>query len=92
MMYDWADWNLIAAIIFGLFVIYFLSRIFYKPLKLFFQAILHIVLGAVMILLFNLVGALWGLTVGLNLASALVVGIMGLPGLGMLVALRLILI
>jgi inhibitor of the pro-sigma K processing machinery len=87
-MYDWADWNLIAAIIFGLFVLYFLSRIFYRPLKLLFRALLHIVLGGVVILIYNLVGAIWGLGIGLNLASALIVGVMGLPGLGMLVALR----
>ncbi len=89
-MYEWADWNLVAAVIFGLFVLYFLSRIFYKPLKLLFRALFHMVLGGVAIMLYNLVGAIWGLNIGLNLASALIVGVMGLPGLGMLAALRYI--
>lgn len=90
-MNGWPDWNLIAAAIFGLLVIYFLSRLFFKPLKLLLKAILHIVLGGTMIVLYNMVGAAWGLTLGLNLISALVVGVMGLPGLGMLVALRYVL-
>ena len=84
------DWNVIAAVIFGLFVLYFISRLFLKPLKVIFYALLHLVLGAV-IFLYNLLGSLWGLTIGFNVISALIVGLMGLPGLGMLVALQYIL-
>lgn len=90
-MNGWPDWNLIAAAIFALVVLYFLSRIFYKPLKLLFRAILHVVLGGAIIALYNLAGSTWGLALGLNPISALVVGVMGLPGLGMLVALRYVL-
>ncbi|NLY38567.1 MAG: SigmaK-factor processing regulatory BofA, partial [Firmicutes bacterium] len=37
-----------------------------------------------------LVGTHWGLTIGLNVISALIVGIMGLPGLAMLIGLQYI--
>ena len=84
------DWNVIAAVVFGLFVLYFISRIFYRPLKIVFSTLLHVVLGGAAIYLYNLVGALWGLTIGFNVISALIVGIMGLPGLGMLIALQYI--
>ncbi len=84
------DWNVIAAVIFGIFVLYFISRLFFKPLKVIFYALLHLVLGGAVIFLYNLVGPLWGLPIGLNVISALIVGLMGLPGLGMLVALQYI--
>ncbi len=84
------DWNVIAAAVFGLFVLYFISRIFYRPLKIIFSALLHLIIGGVVIFLYNLVGILWGLTIGFNVISALIVGIMGLPGLGMLIALQYI--
>lgn len=87
-MPDWADWNLVAAVIFGLFMLYFLLRVFYKPLKLFLQVLLWTIMGGVVIYLYNLAGAIWGLAIGLNVISALIVGVMGLPGLGALVALK----
>ncbi len=87
-MGDGADWNLIAAVIFGLFMLFFLSRIFYKPLKLLLRVLLWTALGGIIIYLYNFAGAIWGLAVGLNVISAFFVGVMGLPGLGALVALK----
>jgi len=76
----------------GLFMLYFLLRIFYKPLKLFLQVLLWTILGGALIYLYNFAGALWGLAIGLNVISAFIVGIMGLPGLGALVVLKYLLI
>ncbi len=85
------DWNVIAAVIFGLFVLYFISRLFLKPLKVVFYGLLHLVAGGAVIFLYNLLGPLWGVTIGFNVISALIVGLMGLPGLGMLIALQYVL-
>ena len=85
------DWNLVAAVVFGIFVLIIISRIFYKPLKLLLKALLWTALGGLAIYLYNFVGAIWGLAVGLNAISALFVGLMGLPGLGALVALKFLL-
>ncbi len=87
-MLDGLDWNLVAAVIFGIFMLYFLSRIFYRPLKLLLRLLLWTVLGGVMIYLYNFAGAIWGLDVGLNVISAFVAGVMGLPGLGALIGLK----
>lgn len=90
-MFEFPEWNVIAAVVFGIFILYFLSRIFFRPFKLLLTALLHVILGGAVIILYNLAGSFWGLTVGLNIASALLVGIMGLPGLAMLIALQYIL-
>jgi inhibitor of the pro-sigma K processing machinery len=87
-MIDGLDWNLVAAAIFGLFILYFLSRIFFKPLKLLLRVLLWTILGGAVIYLYNFAGALWGLAIGLNVISAFVVGVMGLPGLGALIGLK----
>jgi inhibitor of the pro-sigma K processing machinery len=84
------DWNLLAAAVFAIFVLYFLSRMFYRPLQIILKAGCRLLLGGAAILLFNLVGAYWGITVGLNIYSTLIVALMGLPGLGMLIALTFI--
>ena len=62
-------------------------RLLASPLRLVLRVTLHTALGF---------GALWllgqfGVPLGLNLFNALTVGILGLPGLGLLVALRWIL-
>ncbi len=87
-MGDGLDWNLVAAAAFGLFMLLFLSRVFYKPLKLFLRTVLWTALGGLAIYLYNYAGAFWGLAIGLNVISAFVVGVMGLPGLGALIALK----
>ena len=84
------QWNLIAAVVFGLFVLYILSRILYQPLKVGLRILLHLLLGGGIIALYNLIGISWNLTVGLNVVSAFLVGTMGLPGLIMLVGLKYI--
>ena len=84
------QWNLIAAVVFGLFVLYILSRILYQPLKVGLRILLHLLLGGGIIALYNLIGISWNLTVGLNVVSAFLVGTMGLPGLFMLVGLKYI--
>ena len=82
------DWNLAAAVLFGLFVLYFLLRIFYKPLRVLLRVLLWTIMGGAVIYLYNLLGAGWGLAVGLNVISAFVVGVTGLPGLGALIMLK----
>ncbi|NMD42184.1 MAG: pro-sigmaK processing inhibitor BofA [Firmicutes bacterium] len=91
-MADWVDWNLAAAIIFGLFILYFILRAFFKPLKIVFRVLLWTIAGGLAIFLYNLVGVGWGLAVGLNLISAFIVGMMGLPGLGALIVLKYLLV
>lgn len=90
-MIDGIDWNLAAAVIFGLFMLFFLLRAFYKPLKLILLVLLRTIIGGAAICLYNLIGAGLGLAVGLNAISALTVGILGLPGLGALVTLKYLL-
>lgn len=80
--------NVIAAAVFGLFVLYILSRVFYQPLRILLRIGGHLLIGGGLIVVYNLAGSVWNLTIGLNPISALVVGLMGLPGLVMLVVLR----
>ncbi len=79
--------NVIAAAVFGLFILYILSRVFFQPLRLLLRGAVHLLAGGSLIVIYNLIGAAWNLSIGLNPLSALIVGVMGLPGLLMLVAL-----
>lgn len=63
-------------------------RAFAAPLRLLLALAVRIALGGLAIWLLNALGGPHGLHVGLNPATALIAGVLGLPGLAMLVALR----
>ena len=63
-------------------------RLFSAPIRLGTKLLINTVLGFGGLWLFNAVGGLMGVTLGLNLLNAAVVGIFGPAGLVMLLFLR----
>lgn len=61
-----------------------------RPLGLLLRLLVRSALGLGGIWLFNLVGGLIGVQVGMNLFTALAIGLLGLPGLGLLLLLQCI--
>ena len=66
-------------------------RLAAAPVKLMVQILINSALGLCSLWLLNLTPAVSGISLGLNLFNALVIGILGLPGLGMLVLLQWVL-
>jgi len=67
-------------------------RLFSTPFKLALKVLLNTLLGFCALLVLNLAGGLTGFTLGLNLLNALVIGILGVPGLVLLILLKLVFI
>lgn len=86
-MFD-LDINIILAFFFGALVIYLLARLLYLPMRLFFRLLINTLAGGLLLLLFNSIGVYWGLQIGLNVVTALIVGLMGLPGVILLLILQ----
>ena len=61
------------------------------PLRLAGRAAVNTLLGLGALLLLNVLSPLTGLSLGLNLFNALVVGILGVPGLGLLLLVQWVL-
>ena len=68
----------------ALFFLLALLRIFRSPLRLAVKVLGNTLLGFLALWGLNLSAALTGITLGLNLWNALVIGILGLPGLVLL--------
>ncbi len=62
--------------------------IFWKPLKALFLLLARSALGAGLLALFAPLGKLLGIQLGVNLVNALVLGVLGLPGFGLLMMLN----
>ena len=67
-------------------------RLFAAPLKLALKLILNTLLGFLALFLLGLTAPLSGFALGLNLFNALVIGILGVPGLVLLVLLQAVFI
>ncbi|OQB15231.1 MAG: Sigma-K factor-processing regulatory protein BofA [Firmicutes bacterium ADurb.Bin193] len=61
-----------------------------RPIKWMFKLIINSVLGCIGLIAFNLIGGLFGLYIGVNLATSVTVGVLGLPGLALLLFLQYI--
>ena len=73
-------------------VLLVLSGIFLiKPIKLAFRVMLKCMGGFFLILFFNLFSEFCGITIGVNLVTAVTAGVLGLPGLTLMIALKSIL-
>jgi len=80
----------ILAYLAGIIIIFLLGRLFIIPLKLIFKLILNSILGGVLIFIINLVGEMWNFHIGLNLVTAIFVGILGIPGSVVLILAKLL--
>jgi len=71
----------IGAYVFGLFLIYVCGWVFIKPLKLLLKAIGNSLFGGALLLLVNFIGGIAGISMGINLVTATIVGFGGVPAL-----------
>lgn len=82
--------KIIAALLAGFFLIALL-RVFRSPLKVAVKLLANTLLGFLALWAVNLTTGFTGLALGLNLWNALVIGVLGLPGLGLLLLVQWIL-
>ena len=55
------------------------------------KLILNSILGGILIFIINIIGANFGFHIGINVVTSIFVGLLGLPGAGLLIILQIIL-
>lgn len=71
--------------------LFLFGRIFILPIKSVLKLVLNSILGGLIIYLINVVGGLFSFHIGLNYITAILVGILGVPGAILLVVLKVFL-
>ena len=84
-------WELIASFAVGLALICLTGYLLLVPMKLLWRLLAGGVLGALALMLVNLVGALFGFSVSVNPFTAMAVGFLGLPGIVLLLVVQYLL-
>jgi inhibitor of the pro-sigma K processing machinery len=78
----------IAAIVLGVIIV---LRLLAKPIRFIFKLLINTVLGFVLLWLVNFFGGGLGIALELSLLNALVVGLLGIPGVLLLLAIHFLL-
>lgn len=76
--------------IIGLFLLYIIGLILVWPIKKIFKLIGNGILGGLILLLFNTIGKYFGLGIAINPLNAIIVGLLGVPGVILLLILQMI--
>ena len=71
--------------------LFLIGKIFIVPIKWIMKLVFNSILGALIIWTINLIGGIWGFHIGLNFFTAVMVGILGIPGAICLTVISLIL-
>ena len=74
----------VLAVLVGAFLLISLARIFSAPLRLALRLLTNTLLGFLALWLVRATAGITGLSLGLNLWNALIIGCLGAPGLGLL--------
>ena len=82
----------LTAVLLCVFLVLGIIRLFAAPLRLALKLILNTLLGFLALFLLGLTAPLTGFALGLNLFNALIFGILGVPGLVLLVLLQAVFI
>ena len=75
----------VACIIF----IFLIGKIFIVPIKKIIKLIINSILGGALIYIINIIGEGYGFHIGLNIITSILVGILGIPGVVLLIILKL---
>jgi inhibitor of the pro-sigma K processing machinery len=74
----------------GIIFLFFIGRLFLVPLKILLKLLYNCILGAILLIVVNFIGRTFGFFIPLNIFSAALVGFLGIPGLLLLAALKVL--
>ena len=83
--------NSVLMFILAALVIFALIKILSAPIRLIFKLLINAVVGFILLFLVNLIGGYFGFFLDMNLVNALITGIFGIPGVIVLIFIRLFL-
>lgn len=83
------DITTIATYAAGIIILFIVAKLFLMPIKLIIKLVWNALLGGALLLLVNLIGGVFGFAIAINWMSALIVGLLGIPGVILLVIWKL---
>ncbi len=85
------DDKLIGAFALGMVILFVIVRMFYAPLKAVLKLAINSVCGGLIMCVVNIAGSLFGIHIGINVFTALVAGVLGIPGIAFMLLAQIVL-
>lgn len=85
------DFTMILPILIGVGVLFIVLKLLALPMKLIIKLVINGLVGGLIIFVVNLIGANFGFMIDLNWITALIVGILGVPGVVIVAILQFVL-
>ncbi|MEQ8198958.1 MAG: pro-sigmaK processing inhibitor BofA family protein [Clostridiaceae bacterium] len=73
----------------GLFLLVIFFKFFSWPIKMLMKFIINGILGAVLLIIVNFLGSAFGITIAINMTTALIAGFFGIPGVVFMIIFKL---
>lgn len=83
--------NNILAYLIGLVILYIVGMLLVIPIKVLIKLLINGLIGGIILFVFNLIGGFFGLAIMINPLNAIIVGILGVPGVILLLILQMLL-
>ena len=80
-----------SAFVVGLLLLFIIVRLFYTPLRIAIKLFLNSIAGGVLLAFLNFAGAVVGVNIGINVLTCVVTGVLGVPGIALLLFLQILL-
>ncbi|GAA0182609.1 pro-sigmaK processing inhibitor BofA family protein [Clostridium sediminicola] len=75
----------------GLVLLFLIAKIIALPFKILWKLIVNAILGGVFLVVFNILGGFFNITLAINIWTALIAGFFGIPGIIFLLVFKFIL-
>jgi len=85
------DIGVVLAFLAGLFLLYLVGMLLVIPIRLIIKLIINGILGGILLLIANFIGGFFGINIVINPLTAVIAGILGIPGIILLIVLQFIL-
>lgn len=81
----------ILAIFLAIGAVYLLGMLLVLPIKIIVRLVLNGIIGAIALIIFNFLGNYIGINIGVNPITALIAGFLGIPGVLLMIFIRVFL-
>lgn len=86
------EYSVIFAYIMALGLLFLLGWILFIPIKIFFKFLFNTIIGGILLYILNVFGSFVGIGIALNPVTAIVAGLLGIPGIILMLLLKHILL
>lgn len=83
--------DVIFAYIVGIMMLFLVAKLLILPIKIVWKLAVNALVGGITLLIINFIGGFFGLYIQINIITALITGILGVPGVVMILILQYIL-